>query len=160
MIKMKWRKYSKSVRIDNTFMVIDNEKNTYLFLWQMRNVTIPFGAWTQRGAESQGGGGITSFNPLKYATVYTHSSFLSFLSIFHFPNTSFFSPAVLYLLPNNYRIFLTENSMVVVGKQVKDCWGKNEGLGKMNKREDGFPPSYFFPKSSVFIFFPSSTFSP
>ena len=149
MIKMKWRKYSKSVRIDNTFMVMENEKNTYLLLWQMRYVTIPFGAWTQRGAESEGGGGITSFNPLKYATVYTHSSFLSFLSIFHFPNTSFFSPAVLYLLPNNYRIFFPENSMVV-GKQVKDCWGKNEGVEKI----------IFSPNPQFLYFLPSSHFSP
>ena len=49
---------------------------------------------------------------------------------------------------------------MVVGKQVKDCWGKNEGLGKMKKGENGFPPSYFFPKSSVFIFFPQQPFFP
>ena len=33
-------------------MVMDNEKNTYLFLWQMRYVTIPFGA-DAKGGEPQ-----------------------------------------------------------------------------------------------------------
>ena len=27
---------------------------------------------------------------------------------------------------------------MVAGKQVKDCWGKNEGVGKMKKGEYGF----------------------
>ena len=39
---------------------------------------------------------------------------------------------------------------MVVGKQVMDFWGKNEGVGKMRK---SFSPFLFFPKSSVFIFF-------
>ena len=28
---------------------------------------------------------------------------------------------------------------MVVGKQVKDCWGKNEGVGKMKKERMVFP---------------------
>ena len=32
---------------------------------------------------------------------------------------------------------------MVEGKQVKDCWGKNEGVGKMKKMENGFTHSYF-----------------
>jgi len=40
---------------------------------------------------------------------------------------------------------------MVVGKQVKDCWGK---------RRKWFSPSYFFPKSSVFIFFPQQPVFP
>ena len=36
---------------------------------------------------------------------------------------------------------------MVVGKQVKDCWGKKGG-GENEKGENDFPPSYFFPKSS------------
>ena len=64
MIKMKWRQYLKSVRIDNTFTVKDNQKYTYLLLWQMRYVSIAFGAGTQRG------GGVIPFNPPEYATVY------------------------------------------------------------------------------------------
>ena len=49
---------------------------------------------------------------------------------------------------------------MVVGKQVKDCWGKNEGVERMKKGENGFSPSYFFPKSSVIIFFPQQPFFP
>jgi len=48
---------------------------------------------------------------------------------------------------------------MVVGKQVKDCWGKKGG-GENEKGENGFPPSYFFPKSSVFIFFPQQPVFP
>ena len=37
--------------------------------------------------------------------------------------------------------FSQEKNTMIVGKQVKDCWGKNEGVGKMKKGETGFPHS-------------------
>ena len=49
---------------------------------------------------------------------------------------------------------LGKNTMVV-GKQVKDCWGKNEGLGKMRM----VSPFLFFPKIlSFYIFSPAASF--
>ena len=34
---------------------------------------------------------------------------------------------------------------MVEGKQVKDCWGKNEGVGKMKKeKEKTISPFLFF----------------
>ena len=48
---------------------------------------------------------------------------------------------------------------MLVGKRVKDWWGKKGG-GENEKGENGFPPSYFFPKSSVFIFFPQQPVFP
>ena len=48
---------------------------------------------------------------------------------------------------------------MVVGKQVKDSWGKKGG-GENEKGENGFPLSYFLPKSSVFIFFPQQPVFP
>ena len=89
MMKMKWRKYSKSVRIDNTFMVMDNEKNTYLLIWQMRYVTIPFRAGTQRGGWNSGGWGYYLLYPPEYATVYTHP-FYPFSPFSFFPHLIFF----------------------------------------------------------------------
>ena len=53
-----------------------------------------------------------------------------------------------------------ENSMVA-GKQEKGLLGKKmKGWGKWKKGENGFPPSNFFPKSSVFIFFPQQPVFP
>ena len=48
---------------------------------------------------------------------------------------------------------------MVVGKQVKDCWGK-KGDGENEKEGNGFPPSYFSPNPQFLYFFPNSKFSP
>ena len=42
--------------------------------------------------------------------------------------------AVLFLIPHNHRIFREKNS-IVVGKEEKDCWGKNEVWGKWKKEK-------------------------
>ena len=45
------------------------------------------------------------------------------------------------------------------GEAGKGLLGKKGG-GENEKGENGFPPSYFFPKSSVFIFFPQQPVFP
>ena len=100
------------------------------------------------GAETQGG--VLPPLPPEYATVYTNSSCLTLFSFFHFPHPSFF-PQESFTSLHNYRFFFTENSMVVE-KQLKDCWGKNEGLGKMKKGRKWFSRSLFFPQ--ILSFFP------
>ena len=106
--KMKWRKYSKSVRIDNTLMVMDNEKNTYLLFWQMRYVTIPFGAGTQSGGWNSGGWGNTSFTPLNTplcTLIHPFSPFFIFPTPYFFPQQSFTS------FPTTKEFFFPENSV-------------------------------------------------
>ena len=46
---------------------------------------------------------------------------------------------------------------MVVGKQVKDCWGENEGMGKMKKGE-WFSPFLFYPQILSFYIFPQQVF--
>ena len=48
---------------------------------------------------------------------------------------------------------------MVVGKQVKDCWGKKGG-GENEKGENGFPLLIFHPNPQFLYFFPNSQFSP
>ena len=48
---------------------------------------------------------------------------------------------------------------MVVGKQVKDCWGK-KGVGKMKKEKMVFPLLIFSPNPQFLYFFPNSQFSP
>ena len=137
MIKMKWRKYSKFVRIDNTFMVMD----------------IPFGAGTQRGGWNSGGGGITSFTPLNTPLcTLIHPFYPSFspLLIF-FPQQSSTS------FPTSIEFF--SRKFYGCGEAGKGLLGKKRGWGKW-KRRKWFSPSYFFPKSSVFIFFPQQPVFP
>ena len=47
---------------------------------------------------------------------------------------------------------------MVVGKQLKDCWGKNEGVGKM-KEVEWVSPFLLFPQIlSFYIFSPAASF--
>ena len=132
MIKMKWRKYSKFLRIDNTFMVMD----------------IPFGAGTQRGGWNSGGGGITSFTPLNTPLcTLIHPFYPSFspLLIF-FPQQSSTS------FPTSIEFF--SRKFYGCGEAGKGLLGKKmRGWGKWKVRK-WFSPFFFPPKSSVFIFFP------
>ena len=137
MIKMKWRKYSKFLRIDNTFMVMD----------------IPFGAGTQRGGWNSGGGGITSFTPLNTPLcTLIHPFYPSFspLLIF-FPQQSSTS------FPTSIEFF--SRKFYGCGEAGKGLLGKkNEGLGKM-KREKIVFPFLFFPQIlSFYIFSPAASF--
>ena len=76
---------------------MDNEKNTYCF---DKCAMLPY----HLGLELRGWGYYLLYPP-EYATMCTHS--------FHIPHTSLFSPAVLYLLPHNHRIFREKNAIVV-----------------------------------------------
>ena len=81
--------------------------------------------------------------------------FYPFSPFFFFPTPNFFPQQSFTFFPTTKDIFL-ENSMVL-GKQVKDYWGKNEGLGKMKKGENDFP-SYFSPNPQIYIFSQAAIF--
>ena len=59
------------------------------------------------------------------------------LFFFHFPHPSLFSQTVIYLLPNNHSNYILREYSLIVGKQVKDCWGKN-------KKNLGYARGQFF----------------
>ena len=80
----------------------------------------------------------------------------SFSSFFNFPTPLFFPQQSFTCFPKT-KEFSRKNTMVVGKRTVGET---NKGVGKRKKGENGFLPSYFFPKSSVFTFFPSSQFSP
>ena len=129
MIKMKWRKYSKFLRIDNTFMVMD----------------IPFGAGTQRGGWNSGGGGITSFTPLN----------TPLCTLIH-PFYPSFSPLLIFFPQQSSTSFPT--SIEFFSRKFYGCGEAGKGLlGK--KRRKWFSPILFFPQIlSFYIFSPTASF--
>ena len=66
-----------------------------------------------------------------------------------------FSPFFIFPTPN----FFASNPLPA-SPPHNHCRGKMRGGENEKKGRKWFSPSYFFPKSSVFIFFPSSQFSP
>ena len=153
MIKMKWRKYSKSLRI-NTFMVMDNEKNTYLLLWQMRYVTIPFGAGTQRVGWNPGGGGITSFTPLNTPLCTLIHPFYPF---FIFPTPHFFPQQSFTSFPTTIEFF--PGKFYGCGEAGKGLLGKKmRGWGKWKNEKMVFLLLIFSPNPQFLYFSPAAIF--